>query len=292
MNPMRLQRSARAIDLDDPRRSHHEHAGPGRAERAWRRRAGTRHISGGSDQGAGATSSTTRTARAGKGALHADGMDDVMINMTNTSNVPIEAMENEFPLAVERYEMIPDSGGAGRYRGGLGVLREIRMLAPGEKRRHAARASASPPRTSGRQAVSGSEPTSSTRGCPASGSYVRPSPIFRWPRATCSASFRRAAAVSASRTSGRSRRSARTWKTARSRRLLRARSMGAMFGRRPRRLQPSRSFCPRPLSSPLVTDRPKRNERPPWRRDGRKRTGSCRPRSLIRLRAHPGRPRF
>ena len=36
------------------------------------------------------------------------------LHMTNTSNLPIEVMENEFPLRIERYEMIPDSGGAGQ----------------------------------------------------------------------------------------------------------------------------------------------------------------------------------
>ena len=66
----------------------------------------------------------------GQGARgHADGMDVVQVNMTNTSNLPIEAMEMEFPLRVERYELVPDSGGAGRYRGGLGVLRDLRILA-------------------------------------------------------------------------------------------------------------------------------------------------------------------
>jgi N-methylhydantoinase B len=63
------------------------------------------------------------------GRGHADGMDVVQVNMTNTSNLPIEAMEMEFPLRVERYELVPDSGGAGRYRGGLGVLRDLRVLA-------------------------------------------------------------------------------------------------------------------------------------------------------------------
>jgi len=62
---------------------------------------------------------------------HADGMDVVQANMTNTSNLPIEAMEMEFPVRVERYELIPDSAGAGRYRGGLGVVRDIRVLAEG-----------------------------------------------------------------------------------------------------------------------------------------------------------------
>jgi N-methylhydantoinase B len=66
----------------------------------------------------------------GQGARsHADGMDVVQVNMTNTSNLPIEALEMEFPLRVERYELLSDSAGAGTYRGGLGVLRDLRVLA-------------------------------------------------------------------------------------------------------------------------------------------------------------------
>ena len=56
-------------------------------------------------------------------------MDVVQVNMTNTSNLPIEALEMEFPLRVERYELVADSAGAGTYRGGLGVLRDLRVLA-------------------------------------------------------------------------------------------------------------------------------------------------------------------
>ena len=66
----------------------------------------------------------------GQGArCTADGMDVVMINMTNTSNLPVEAMEIEFPLRIERYELVCDSGGAGRFRGGMGILRDMRLLA-------------------------------------------------------------------------------------------------------------------------------------------------------------------
>jgi N-methylhydantoinase B/oxoprolinase/acetone carboxylase alpha subunit len=68
----------------------------------------------------------------GQGALPArDGDDAMHVSMTNTSNLPIEAMEMEFPLRVERYELVPDSGGAGRHRGGLGVCRDIRVLGDG-----------------------------------------------------------------------------------------------------------------------------------------------------------------
>ena len=62
-----------------------------------------------------------------------DGANVTHLHMTNTSNLPIEVMESEFPLRLERYEMIADSGGAGRHRGGLGVRREIRILGSGVK---------------------------------------------------------------------------------------------------------------------------------------------------------------
>ena len=44
------------------------------------------------------------------------------------SNTPIEIIEMSFPLRVEEYALVPDSGGAGRYRGGLGVRRTWRVL--------------------------------------------------------------------------------------------------------------------------------------------------------------------
>jgi N-methylhydantoinase B len=60
---------------------------------------------------------------------HHDGMDGVHVHITNTSNLPAEALENEYPLLVEEYSLVPDSGGAGEFRGGLGIARQIRALA-------------------------------------------------------------------------------------------------------------------------------------------------------------------
>ncbi|MBM85660.1 MAG: methylhydantoinase [Rhodospirillaceae bacterium] len=57
-----------------------------------------------------------------------DGKDGVQVHITNTSNLPVEAIEMEYPLLVERYGLIPDSGGAGQYRGGLGLQRVVRPL--------------------------------------------------------------------------------------------------------------------------------------------------------------------
>lgn len=56
-----------------------------------------------------------------------DGLDGIQCHMTNTLNTPIEAIETEFPLRVVRYEFAPGTGGAGRYRGGDGLIRAIAL---------------------------------------------------------------------------------------------------------------------------------------------------------------------
>jgi N-methylhydantoinase B len=58
---------------------------------------------------------------------NADGIDGIQCHMTNTLNTPIEAIERDFPLRVTRYEFLPDTGGAGRYRGGDGLVRALRL---------------------------------------------------------------------------------------------------------------------------------------------------------------------
>ncbi len=54
-----------------------------------------------------------------------DGKDGVQAGITNTSNLPVEAIEMEYPLRVLEYGFVEDSGGAGRYRGGLGIRRVV-----------------------------------------------------------------------------------------------------------------------------------------------------------------------
>ncbi|MCA2012121.1 hydantoinase B/oxoprolinase family protein [Cereibacter sphaeroides] len=63
----------------------------------------------------------------GARATH-DGKDAVQVNITNTSNLPVEAIELEYPLRVEEYSLVTDTAGAGRYRGGLGMRRVIRPV--------------------------------------------------------------------------------------------------------------------------------------------------------------------
>ncbi len=58
-----------------------------------------------------------------------DGLDGVHVHMTNTSNLPAEALEIEYPLTLLRYELVNDSGGAGEHRGGMGIRRVYRAEA-------------------------------------------------------------------------------------------------------------------------------------------------------------------
>jgi N-methylhydantoinase B len=57
-----------------------------------------------------------------------DGINAVASTVSNMMNTPIEILEMSFPLRVEEYSLVPDSGGAGQYRGGLGVRRVWQVL--------------------------------------------------------------------------------------------------------------------------------------------------------------------
>ena len=84
------------------------------------------------------------TIGGGQGACpDADGPSAIHVAMSNTLNTPVEALETEFPLRVRELSVRRGSGGAGRHRGGDGIVREIEALAPmrftliAERRRHA-----------------------------------------------------------------------------------------------------------------------------------------------------------
>jgi N-methylhydantoinase B len=69
------------------------------------------------------------TIGGGQGACpDADGPSGVHVAMSNTLSTPVEALELQYPLLVERYGLRPGSGGEGRHRGGDGVVRELRVL--------------------------------------------------------------------------------------------------------------------------------------------------------------------
>jgi N-methylhydantoinase B len=69
------------------------------------------------------------TVKGGFGARpNKDGINVIASGISNTMNTPVEIMEMSFPVRIERYEINPDSGGAGRYRGGCGARRVWRLL--------------------------------------------------------------------------------------------------------------------------------------------------------------------
>lgn len=59
-----------------------------------------------------------------------DGNDGLTNPASLAANIPIEVAESEFPIVVERYGLVPDSGGAGKHRGGLSIERVWRCLTP------------------------------------------------------------------------------------------------------------------------------------------------------------------
>ena len=80
---------------------------------------------GGTDPRTGEYYTFIETMAGGWGGLPTkDGMDAVQSHIQNTENSAIEETENNLPFLITRYELIPDSEGAGRYRGGLGLRRD------------------------------------------------------------------------------------------------------------------------------------------------------------------------
>ena len=101
-----------------------------------------------------------------RGAL--DGVDGVQAHVQNTADAQIEEVEAAHPLRVVSSELAPDTEGAGRARGGLGIRKEVEFLVPGTW------TAASDRRVFAPQGLAGGEPASPQR-------YdVRPAPDGEW----------------------------------------------------------------------------------------------------------------
>lgn len=86
---------------------------------------------GGTDPRTGRSWTFYETIAGGFGGRNGlDGVDAVHTHMTNTMNTPIEAIEDVYPVRFLKYELRRDSGGAGRWRGGVGVERSWKLLSP------------------------------------------------------------------------------------------------------------------------------------------------------------------
>ena len=87
------------------------------------------YVLSGSDPRSGRYFVNYETLAGGMGArANRDGVDGVRVHASGSSNLPVEALEHAYPFRVERYALWDDSAGAGRYRGGMGVVRDYRVL--------------------------------------------------------------------------------------------------------------------------------------------------------------------
>ena len=88
---------------------------------------------GGYDVSRGKDFTYYETIAGGMGARpNRDGIDAIHTHMTNTMNTPIEAIETNYPMQVAAYSIRRGTGGAGKFRGGAGVIRALRLLTEAE----------------------------------------------------------------------------------------------------------------------------------------------------------------
>jgi N-methylhydantoinase B len=88
---------------------------------------------GGYDVSRGKEFTYYETIAGGMGARpNRDGIDAIHTHMTNTMNTPIEAIETNYPMQVVQYGIRRGTGGAGKFRGGAGVVRALRILTEAE----------------------------------------------------------------------------------------------------------------------------------------------------------------
>lgn len=88
---------------------------------------------GGNDPATGRPFAYYETIGGGMGATsRSHGASAVQSHMTNTLNTPVEALEYSYPLRVQEYSIRKGSGGQGAFRGGDGIVREIKLLADAE----------------------------------------------------------------------------------------------------------------------------------------------------------------
>jgi N-methylhydantoinase B len=88
---------------------------------------------GGTDDRSGNEFAYYETVAGGMGARpDADGLDATHCHMTNSLNTPVEALEHAYPFRVGCYRIRRGTGGAGRFRGGDGIQRDVQLLTPGQ----------------------------------------------------------------------------------------------------------------------------------------------------------------
>src|SRR5262245_8079958 len=137
---------------------------------------------GGVDPRSGRRYVSYETIKGGFGARpNKDGINTIASGISNTMNTPIEVLEMAFPLRVEQYAIEPDSGGAGRHRGGCGARRVWRLIEAADATGTLCmeRMSSAPFGLEGGKAgapavVSLSTPDGRTRNLPSKGAFLAP----------------------------------------------------------------------------------------------------------------------
>ncbi len=88
---------------------------------------------GGHDMSRGRDFTYYETIAGGMGARpNCDGIDAIHTHMTNTMNTPIEAIETSYPMQVDQYAIRRGTGGAGKFQGGAGIVRSLKLLTDAE----------------------------------------------------------------------------------------------------------------------------------------------------------------
>ncbi|OGA11474.1 MAG: hypothetical protein A2W68_16400 [Betaproteobacteria bacterium RIFCSPLOWO2_02_64_14] len=88
------------------------------------------YVLAGTDPRSGSYFVNYETLAGGMGArAYRNGVDGVRVHASGSSNLPVEALEHAYPFRVERYALWEGSNGGGRYHGGMGVVRDYRVLA-------------------------------------------------------------------------------------------------------------------------------------------------------------------
>lgn len=88
------------------------------------------YVLSGTDPRTGAYFVDYETVAGGYGArANRDGVDGVRVHASGSSNLPVEALEHAYPFRIERYALWEGSSGPGKFRGGMGVVRDYRVLA-------------------------------------------------------------------------------------------------------------------------------------------------------------------
>ena len=129
---------------------------------------------GGRDPATGRPFVASELAAGGMGARpRKDGIDAIETDVTNCMNIPVESIEMGFPLRIPRAGLWTDSGGAGRFRGGLGLVKvyeatttDVDDLPPRRALRLGARGASTAARPAARRARSSCAGTARARSCP------------------------------------------------------------------------------------------------------------------------------